>query len=705
MESANRRKVRWWVAGALLAGGAALALPLGGGADATGGAPDSVTLTSSQSPAGYGQPLVLTATVLPASGTGAVTGTVTFTDGGSPLGTVPLNADGQAALADSTLAAGDHSLQAAYAGSASFAPATSAVLTQVVEVQGSSTLLIAAFNPATYGQVVVVAAVLPSAGAGVPSGRVSLMDGGTAAASASLQDGVAAMALPTLSAGDHRLVARYPGDGNFSASTSPALSVDVEQAETATSLTASPSPAAVGQTVTLTARVTSATGSPTGAVSFSAGDRWVGTAPVDGGTATITAAFDHPGEEELGAAYAGDGDFASSTATEVSLNVHPCWDGGRGGEATCCDGGGPGLSACCAPRDGAKQGGCAGPATTVTVDDATAGTSPLVSVAATPASVNTGQDITLTSVVVGSLGAPFPGGTVEWLEQGRTLGSATVTPVGDAPIGLASLRTQLSAGRDQEISSRYIPTGAASLTYSTAPSTEEASVEVRQVVAPTSLTLASSSNPLSTGRLAIVTATLNHPTSNLIAAGQVHFSIDGRSAASVSLDGLGQAAAVLPALGAGSHVITAAFLGDSAFTPASASLSVSVVVPPPTTSGSPPPGQATSPPASSPGTPSVSRAAPSPGGTGRTPGSAAPSPPAPTASPAPAPGPPGVPPIGPLPLVGGLVLGSGPQIIIFLLIADGLVGLAILWAARRGRRLTRSALDGGEAPPVDDARE
>jgi hypothetical protein len=60
---------------------------------------------------------------------------------------------------------------------------------------------------------------------------------------------------------------------------------------------------------------------------------------------------------------------------------------------------------------------------------------------------------------------------------------------------------------------------------------------------------------------------------------------------------------------------------------------------------------------------------------------------------APAPSVAGLPPLGLLPMVGGLQLGTPPQIAAFLLLANALLGAAILTASRRGRKLTRRSLE------------
>ena len=95
----------------------------------------STSLTSSLNPSTFGVAVTLTAAVNSTGGT--PTGTVTFKDGLNTLGTGTLSS-GKAIFQTSTLAAGAHSITAAYGGTTSFASSTSAVLTQTVN-QPSST--------------------------------------------------------------------------------------------------------------------------------------------------------------------------------------------------------------------------------------------------------------------------------------------------------------------------------------------------------------------------------------------------------------------------------------------------------------------------------------------------------------------------------------------------------------------------------------
>jgi len=91
-------------------------------------------LTSSDRHSVSGQAVTFTATVKAKSpGAGTPTGTVTFKDGPSTLGTGTLNSSGQALFMTSTLAVGSHSITASYGGDANFTGSTSSKVTQTVK--------------------------------------------------------------------------------------------------------------------------------------------------------------------------------------------------------------------------------------------------------------------------------------------------------------------------------------------------------------------------------------------------------------------------------------------------------------------------------------------------------------------------------------------------------------------------------------------
>src|SRR5437773_1514761 len=273
----------------------------------------TTTLTSTPNPSTAGQAVTLTAAVAPvAPATGVPAGTVTFSDGGTTIGTATLDATGSASIVVSTLANANHSLTAAYGGSLDFLASTSAAVTQVVNVPTPRSLTLTP-NPSTVGQAVTLTAtVAPVApGTGVPAGTVTFRDGDTTIGTATLDaTGSASIIISTFTAASHSLTAAYGGGVNFLASASAAVT-QVVNAETATTLTATPNPSRFGQAVTLTATVAlvvPATGTPTGSVRFMDGAATIGTATLGAnGSASIVVSTLATGSHSLTAAYGGSG--------------------------------------------------------------------------------------------------------------------------------------------------------------------------------------------------------------------------------------------------------------------------------------------------------------------------------------------------------------------------------------------------------------
>jgi Bacterial Ig-like domain (group 3)/FG-GAP-like repeat len=94
----------------------------------------STTLSADVNPVLAGSSVTFTATVATVPASSMVpTGSVTFNDGATALGTVTLDNTGHASLKTSSLSAGTHSLTAVYAPSGGFAGSTSAALAESVE--------------------------------------------------------------------------------------------------------------------------------------------------------------------------------------------------------------------------------------------------------------------------------------------------------------------------------------------------------------------------------------------------------------------------------------------------------------------------------------------------------------------------------------------------------------------------------------------
>jgi hypothetical protein len=198
---------------------------------------------------------------------------------------------------------------------------------------GSNTALTASPNPATVGQSVkLTATVTKSSGSGTPTGSVTFSVGSTTLTTVTLNSsGVASFTASTngLVPGSYPVVATYSGDSNFIPSVSPATTVKLEAAPTATTLTASPTTVTPPASVTLTATVkrstSGATGTPTGSVTFYAdGTDALATVKLNSsGVATITASSNgYPaGKYPITAKYLGDSSDATSTSSAVDVTV------------------------------------------------------------------------------------------------------------------------------------------------------------------------------------------------------------------------------------------------------------------------------------------------------------------------------------------------------------------------------------------------
>ena len=261
----------------------------------------ATTVKSSGSPSALGAPVAFTATVKPIVGSIPNGGTVTFYDGTASIGT-GATASGAATFRTSSLAAGTHSITAAYAGDATYQPSASAVVKQVVSKNATTTSLTSGLNPSTYGESVTFTAKVISSGA-TPTGTVTFKNGSAAFGTGTLSAGVAALTYTRLAAGADFITAVYGGDANSLNSASAPLSQSVAPAATATSVTSSKNPSNQGQSVTFTATVTSAYATPTGSVTFTQGSTTLGTVTLAGGKARLAIATLPAGSDTLTATY------------------------------------------------------------------------------------------------------------------------------------------------------------------------------------------------------------------------------------------------------------------------------------------------------------------------------------------------------------------------------------------------------------------
>jgi hypothetical protein len=288
------------------------------------------TVTATPNPGIAGKPVALTATVKVLAGSAAVTGTVTFTDGATSLGSIGLTANGTATITP-ILAAGAHAIVASYGGDANDAASASTpyplavnLATTTMSIQSSSlTALVLA--PVTFTAAV-------AGNGGTPTGLVTFQADGANIGSGTLDaTGKATFTYSALKVGSHVITASYGGDTNDGAS-SATLTQVITAIPTVTDLAATSTTGPTPQVI-LVATVIGSTGpTPTGTVTFTNGSTVIGTITLDvSGVATFTPDL-APGTYSIVANYSGDADHSpssskavgiSGTATGFSMTVTP----------------------------------------------------------------------------------------------------------------------------------------------------------------------------------------------------------------------------------------------------------------------------------------------------------------------------------------------------------------------------------------------
>lgn len=272
----------------------------------------ATTVTSSLNPSTVDQPVTLTASVA-----SQATGTVTFFDGGTQLGSPQTLARGVATLTRSSLSAGTHQITASYSGDATFSPSTSPALAQVVNPKAQSTTAVASStNPSVFGGPVTFTAKVTSS-SGTPTGSVTFSSGNTTLGTAALNNkGVATFTTSALPPPTNTVTAAYGGDANFSGS-SATVNQTVNKATPTVGLSSNNNPSKSGASVTFTITVTGVPQSaPTGTITLSidgvtkANPALSGSSPLTYTTSSLSI-----GTHTVTAAYSGDTNYTTGSAS------------------------------------------------------------------------------------------------------------------------------------------------------------------------------------------------------------------------------------------------------------------------------------------------------------------------------------------------------------------------------------------------------
>jgi uncharacterized repeat protein (TIGR03803 family) len=196
-----------------------------------------------------------------------------------------------------------------------------------VETVPTTTVLTSTPNPSYQGQSVTMTATVTAQNGSTPAGTVIFKSNGTQIGSASLNSsGVAVLNFTGLAVGSDSLTAVYQGLPPLEASTSNTVT-QVVHPGTTTTVTSTPNPSTVGQSVTITATVgPSGPPQPTGTVSFTSNGTAISGCTnltlSNSLTALCTSSSLLTGTDMIVATYSGDGNYGPSQGLVVQI-VNP----------------------------------------------------------------------------------------------------------------------------------------------------------------------------------------------------------------------------------------------------------------------------------------------------------------------------------------------------------------------------------------------
>ena len=284
-----------------------------------GPAPTTTTALSSASPSILGKLVTFTACVGDSCSL-TPTGTVTFRDGSTILGTCTLDSTGKATWSTSSLAAGSHTITVSYGGCTNFS-ASSVQIAEMVNqpAKSTTTTLVSSTTSPVFGQWVVFTATVGAGGSFVTTGTVTFSDGSIILGTRSLNTaGKAIFSTSTLAAGNHTITATFSGSASFATSLGHRTQA-INRAGTRATIVSSPSISAYDQSVTFTASVfamSPGSGTPTGSVTFLDGSKILGTAALNAnGRATLSVATLAVGSHEITVSYGRTANFGTTTAS------------------------------------------------------------------------------------------------------------------------------------------------------------------------------------------------------------------------------------------------------------------------------------------------------------------------------------------------------------------------------------------------------
>lgn len=582
----------------------------------------TVTLTAATTTPGAGGSDLMTVTIAPAgtgSGAASPSGSVTFQLDGNIVGTANVTSGNPstASFTLTNLTLGTHTVQASYSGDTNYNSAISNTVTLSVGKTGTSlTISIPTNSPIAGSQLQVTATLAQlTPSTGTPTGNVTFtLDNNTISVGPVSNGTTSTTTITVPTTGTHTIGASYSGDGNFAASTASPVSFTVAKTSTTTVDNPSTTTPALGSTVTVSTSITpssySASGDPTGTVTYTVGSNNYGTYNVTPGTPS-TAQFSftaaNAGTFTLEAVYSGDSNYAASTAAPITLTIAKVSTTTTVTPATTTPTVGDSLQVSASvSNSGANTTGPTG-SVTFTLDGANVATTGLSggspstattsftvpsagshvlaatypgdtnfassvsnsvtlnvgkstpTILLTPGSVSpsAGSSLQLTAQISAANGAVAPTGTVVFTLDGAPAGTAVLN--GGGSQGTATLTITTPSVGAHTLQASYSGDG----NYNTVTSS---TVNINVSKGNTTLTVSPSTTQPTAGSSMLVTATLSASvTGATVPTGTVSFTMDGGSVGSASLLGGTTASVTVTVPTSGTHTLQASYSGDSNF--------------------------------------------------------------------------------------------------------------------------------------------
>jgi Bacterial Ig-like domain (group 3) len=255
------------------------------------------------------------------------TGPVTFSDGGTVIGTAPV-INGSATITVPSLPLGPNPITATVAASDTSNAATSPATQVVVAKITPTVVLSSSANPAAFNASVTFTAAVPAAA----SGSITFSDGATVLGTGAVNSaGIAVFTTSNLAIGSHTITATYSGNSSYETATSAPLAQTIGKIPTAVTLSPSAPTQLLNNSVIFAATVSAASPTPTGTVTFLEGTTVLGTVALNtnGTVVALAKSADAAyatsalatGSHQIVAVYSGDASFAPSTSAPVTYIV------------------------------------------------------------------------------------------------------------------------------------------------------------------------------------------------------------------------------------------------------------------------------------------------------------------------------------------------------------------------------------------------